>query len=51
MAERYLTAADLAADLKRAIQEPPSPSRSGMADLVAPKGLRPYDDGDAQSFS
>ena len=49
MAERYLTAADLAADLKGAIQEPPSPQK-GMADLIAPKGLRPYDDGDSDFF-
>jgi serine/threonine protein kinase/formylglycine-generating enzyme required for sulfatase activity len=49
MGERYLTAADLADDLNRALEES-SPRRSAEPDLLLPKGLRPYDCDDATSF-
>jgi serine/threonine protein kinase/formylglycine-generating enzyme required for sulfatase activity len=49
MAERYLTAADLAADLNGVIDEPPPP-RVAAADSIVPKGLRPFDVEDARFF-
>ena len=48
MSERYLTAADLAADLKRVIDEqPPQPI---LPEAIVPKGLGPFDVEDARFF-
>jgi eukaryotic-like serine/threonine-protein kinase len=49
MAERYLTAHDLAVDLKRLIRELPPPSILASY-IIPPKGLRPFDTDDARVF-
>jgi formylglycine-generating enzyme required for sulfatase activity len=48
MSERYLTASDLADDLKRVIDEHAPPPI--VPDAIVPKGLRPFDVEDARFF-
>ena len=48
MSERYLTAADLAADLRRVIDE--RPAQPILPEAIVPKGLGPFDVEDARFF-
>jgi formylglycine-generating enzyme required for sulfatase activity len=48
MCERYLTASDLAADLKRVVDELPPPAHP--VESIVYKGLRPFDVEDARFF-